>query len=114
MMNVAFQQVIAATDDERRDLLLETARRLGTAVQNVEKDFWVCWTLDALFNGPSSAASTPVDNLLPGEGVEPSLRVVVTGCSVQMRGRDDVAGLVDDDLHTHLGLLRVEHESTSA
>ena len=25
--------------------------RLGTAVQNVEKDFWVCWTLDVLFNG---------------------------------------------------------------
>jgi hypothetical protein len=24
---------------------------LGTAVQNVEKDFWVCWTLDTLFNG---------------------------------------------------------------
>src|SRR5690606_11214886 len=27
------------------------AARLGTAVQNVEKDFWVCWTLDALFSG---------------------------------------------------------------
>lgn len=24
---------------------------MGTAVQNVEKDFWVCWTLDVLFNG---------------------------------------------------------------
>jgi predicted nucleotidyltransferase component of viral defense system len=24
---------------------------LGTLEQNVEKDFWVCWTLDALFNG---------------------------------------------------------------
>lgn len=24
---------------------------MGTPVQNVEKDFWVCWTLDALFNG---------------------------------------------------------------
>jgi hypothetical protein len=43
--------VIAASDDERRDLFLTTAQRLGTAVQNVEKDFWVCWTLDALFNG---------------------------------------------------------------
>jgi hypothetical protein len=40
-----------ATDAERRDLFLTTARRLGTAVQNVEKDFWVCWTLDVLFNG---------------------------------------------------------------
>ena len=50
-MNADFRTVIAASDDERRDLLLTTARRLGTAVQNVEKDFWVCWTLDVLFNG---------------------------------------------------------------
>jgi len=50
-MNDAFRRVIAASDDERRDVFLTTARRLGTAVQNVEKDFWVCWTLDVLFNG---------------------------------------------------------------
>lgn len=50
-MNRAFHTVIAASDVERRDLFLGTAARLGTAVQNVEKDFWVCWTLDALFNG---------------------------------------------------------------
>lgn len=50
-MNSAFQTVIAADDNERRDLFLGTAARLGTAVQHVEKDFWVCWTLDALFNG---------------------------------------------------------------
>lgn len=24
---------------------------MGTAVENVEKDFWVCWLLDAFFNG---------------------------------------------------------------
>ncbi len=50
-MNSAFHTVISADDNERRDLFLATAARLGTAVQNVEKDFWVCWTLDALFNG---------------------------------------------------------------
>lgn len=50
-MNTAFETVISASDAERRDLFLGTAARLGTAVQNVEKDFWVCWTLDALFNG---------------------------------------------------------------
>lgn len=50
-MNPDFQAVIAASDAERRDLFLGTAARLGTAVQNIEKDFWVCWTLDALFNG---------------------------------------------------------------
>ena len=50
-MNAAFQTVIAAQDSERRDLFLSAAARLGTAVQHVEKDFWVCWTLDVLFNG---------------------------------------------------------------
>jgi hypothetical protein len=50
-MNPNFDTVIQADDDERRGLFLATAVRLGTAVQNVEKDFWVCWTLDALFNG---------------------------------------------------------------
>ncbi|GLS32053.1 Nucleotidyl transferase AbiEii toxin, Type IV TA system [Mesorhizobium albiziae] len=28
-----------------------TAQRLNSTPQNIEKDFWVCWTLDALFNG---------------------------------------------------------------
>lgn len=50
-MNTDFRIIIAASDAERRDLFLGTAARLGTAVQNVEKDFWVCWTLDVLFNG---------------------------------------------------------------
>src|SRR5487761_2260542 len=46
-----FQTVLAASERERRDLFLAAANRLGTAEQNIEKDFWVCWTLDALFNG---------------------------------------------------------------
>lgn len=50
-MNRNFANIITATDKERLDLFLATAARMGTAVQNVEKDFWVCWTLDALFNG---------------------------------------------------------------
>ena len=50
-MNPAFDEVIASSDADRGALFAETAARLGTAVQNVEKDFWVCWTLDALFNG---------------------------------------------------------------
>lgn len=50
-MNLNFNTIIQAADDERRGLFLTTAARLGTAVQNVEKDFWVCWTLDILFNG---------------------------------------------------------------
>ncbi|HEU0135371.1 MAG TPA: nucleotidyl transferase AbiEii/AbiGii toxin family protein [Allosphingosinicella sp.] len=50
-MNTNFDAVIAAGDDDRRDLFLTAATGLGTTLQNVEKDFWVCWTLDLLFNG---------------------------------------------------------------
>lgn len=50
-MNEAYREILAASDDDRRDLFLGAARRLGTAAQNIEKDFWICWTLDALFNG---------------------------------------------------------------
>lgn len=50
-MNPAFRSIIAASGADRRDVFLATANRLGTTLQNVEKDFWVCWTLDALFNG---------------------------------------------------------------
>lgn len=50
-MNSSFNRIINASDAERRDLFLSTATQLGTPVQNVEKDFWVCWTLDLLFNG---------------------------------------------------------------
>jgi hypothetical protein len=50
-MNPDFMRLLEADAGNRRDLFAATAVRLGTPVQNVEKDFWVCWTLDALFNG---------------------------------------------------------------
>ncbi len=50
-MNDVYNEVISASDRDRNALFAKAAARLGTAVQNVEKDFWVCWTLDALFNG---------------------------------------------------------------
>lgn len=50
-MNTAFDEVISSSAADLGALVAETAASLGTAVQNVEKDFWVCWTLDALFNG---------------------------------------------------------------
>ncbi len=52
-MNFEFSKIIAATPDDRRDLFLATANRIGTPIQNVEKDFWVVWVLDLLFNGRS-------------------------------------------------------------
>lgn len=50
-MNAAIDEILRADVRTRSGLFVATAQRLGTAPQNVEKDFWVCWTLDALFNG---------------------------------------------------------------
>jgi hypothetical protein len=44
-----YQRLIASPAEDRRDLFVATGRSLGIAEQNVEKDFWVCWTLAALF-----------------------------------------------------------------
>jgi Nucleotidyl transferase AbiEii toxin, Type IV TA system len=50
MTTDAYRQVIAATASERLDLFLSAANRLGTPVGNVEKDFWVSWTLNSLYH----------------------------------------------------------------
>ena len=50
-MNSNFLKVLQASEADRRNLFLETATRLGTPLRNIEKDFWVCFTLDLLFNG---------------------------------------------------------------
>ena len=50
-MSPDFLKVISASEQDRQGLFLTTANRLGTPIQNVEKDFWVTWTLDLLFNG---------------------------------------------------------------
>ena len=41
---------------EREELFLVTAREIGLPEAMVEKDFWVCWTLDYLFHGCPWAA----------------------------------------------------------
>jgi len=46
----AYKEVIGASPRDRLDLFLATANRLGAPVGNIEKDFWVCWTLNALYN----------------------------------------------------------------
>ena len=50
MTTAAYRQIIAAPPGDRLDLFLATANRLGTPIGNVEKDFWVCWTLNALYH----------------------------------------------------------------
>jgi Nucleotidyl transferase AbiEii toxin, Type IV TA system len=48
-MKPGYQQIISSSSADRRDLFVATARRVGTTEQNVEKDFWVCWTMAVLF-----------------------------------------------------------------
>ena len=50
-MNPGFSDYLKAAPRDRRDVFLGAARSLGTPEGNVEKDFWVTWTLDVLFNG---------------------------------------------------------------
>ena len=49
-MSADFDGFLAASLNDRRDAFIGASQRLGTAARNIEKDFWVCWTLDALFN----------------------------------------------------------------
>ena len=50
-MNEACASFFALTDQDKRDVLEAAASRLGTLPAYVEKDFWVCFVLDALYNG---------------------------------------------------------------
>lgn len=49
-MTEGFERILSASADDRRGLFVEAARRMGTSERYMEKDFWVCWTLDAMFN----------------------------------------------------------------
>jgi hypothetical protein len=46
----AYREVITAPSRDRLDLFLAAANRLGAPIGNVEKDFWVCWTLNTLYH----------------------------------------------------------------
>ena len=49
-MTQGYETFLAAAANDRRGAFIAAGRRLGAAEQNIEKDFWVSWTLDALFN----------------------------------------------------------------
>jgi len=51
-MMPGYIEVIRVEDRNRRDLFQQAAQRMGAPPANVEKDFWVCLILDALFNWP--------------------------------------------------------------
>ena len=42
MMNPKFDRIIRLSTKDRSGIYTNTARRLDTGSQNIEKDFWVC------------------------------------------------------------------------
>lgn len=50
MSAIGYKQIIASAARDRLDLFLATANRLGAPIGNIEKDFWVCWTLNTLYH----------------------------------------------------------------
>ena len=50
-MNEAFKSFFALAGRDKRDVFEAAANRLGTLPGYAEKDFWVCFVLDALYNG---------------------------------------------------------------
>jgi len=49
-MHRTFIEILRATADERRALFAGAAAGLETRAENIEKDLYVCWVLDFLFN----------------------------------------------------------------
>jgi hypothetical protein len=45
-------EFLAMSDERRKQLCIQTGAKLNLAEVAVEKDFWVCWTLDKLFHLP--------------------------------------------------------------
>ena len=67
---------MAAGNETLRDLFttaqaaVQTAQRLGATPQSAVKNFWVCWTLDVLFNGSKWPRPALIHSAhaLPGRG----------------------------------------------
>ncbi len=49
-MNKAFDAFLSLPDQERRDVFNAAAERLDTLATYIEKDFWVCLVLNALYH----------------------------------------------------------------
>ena len=55
-MSDGFKTFITAPERDRLDIFLAASRRLGAALPNIEKDFWVSWTLNILYHGLPSGS----------------------------------------------------------
>ncbi|CKX92052.1 Uncharacterised protein [Mycobacterium tuberculosis] len=49
-MQKTFIEILRSSADDRRTLFETVAAALKTQAKNVEKDLYVCWVLDFLFN----------------------------------------------------------------
>jgi len=54
-MNKDYARFVSGSPADREDIFRAAGQRIGTPLQNIEKDFWVCWTLDALFNNANAS-----------------------------------------------------------
>ena len=50
-MNKSFKHFLNLPDEEKKEAFLRAAKRFGSQSMYMEKDFWVCLVLDALYNG---------------------------------------------------------------
>lgn len=50
MTTKGFKTIVSASARDRSDLFFAAANRLGAPLINIEKDFWVCWALNALYH----------------------------------------------------------------
>lgn len=48
------QHFLQLTPADQRLTIEQTAARMGWVASSVEKDFWVCWTLQQLFSMPGA------------------------------------------------------------
>jgi len=46
-------KIARSKENDRRDLFLKTAEKMGVYEGIIEKDFWVTWVLDGLFSSKS-------------------------------------------------------------
>ena len=49
-MSIDFERFLLQSEQVRKDTFQETADRLNTLSSYIEKDFWICFVLDMLFN----------------------------------------------------------------
>lgn len=53
------RKIAILSDNDRRELFRNTADKMGLHDAIVEKDFWVCYTLDCLFHRSPWKTSIP-------------------------------------------------------